>query len=750
MTKKLSWFIILVVTVITALSVYLAARLPFDYDFEHFFPQDSEELAYFLEFRKQFENDNDYILIGIDNESGVFQKDFLVKVDSFCSILDTLPNVEQVLSPTRLQELIISPLGPVRIPLLRLDSTAGMAKDSARIFDSDEWVGTYFSEDGKSICVVLKNKQIIKKRESDELLSALKQTVAGFQFDHIHLTGKVIAQEVYLRKMKTELLVFVSSSMVLVLLFLFIAFRSFWGVVVPVITVMFAIVWVLGFMYLTGGYLDLMTSLLPTILFVVGMSDAVHLISRYLDELRNGTGKIDAIRATVRDIGMATMLTSLTTAIGFFTLMTINIKPIKEFGFYVAIGVFIAYIIAILFIPSALYNLPRPRITRVSTDKLIWNKVLRKVFLLIVRNQRKIIWIYGAVIVLCLAGASQIKVNYFLLQDLDEEVPLKQDLNFFSEHYAGGRPFEMIYESKGDGDVLSYQAIKQQDKVDRYLREEYGIGFIVSPVNVVKTINKALHNGSVNYYKVPESRAAYNRVKKHMEWLISSKAFPKLISEDRSKARFTGKMGDIGSYEAGKRSEALLAAFNGQKGNEDFNLVVTGTATLIDSNQKTLARNMLFGLGIAFMAIALIAGILFRSYSMAIISLIPNIIPLLIIAGIIGMAGIDMNISTSIIFTISFGIAVDDTIHFLSKMKLEMQSGKHYLYALKRTYLSTGRAIVITTLILCAGFLMLILSDFRSTHLIGLLVSLTLLFAVLTDLLVLPVLLIYWGRKKQG
>lgn len=750
MTKRLSWFIILVVTVITALSVYLAARLPFDYDFEHFFPQDSEELAYFLEFRKQFENDNDYILIGVDNERGVFEKEFLVRVGSFCAALDSLPNVEKVLSPTRLNELIISPLGPVEVPLVHIDSTGNLAKDSLRIYNSREWVGSYFSDDGRSICIVLKNKQIIKKRESDELLRALKQTVARYSFDDVHLTGKVIAQEVYLRKMKTELLIFVSSSMLLVLIFLFIAFRSFWGVMVPLVTVMCAIIWVLGFMYITGGYLDLMTSLLPTILFVVGMSDAVHLISRYLDELRYGAGKIDAIRTTVKDIGMATMLTSLTTAIGFFTLMTINIKPIKEFGFYVAMGVFIAYVIAILFIPSALYNLPRPKITTVRTEKLLWNRILRKMFLIIIRNQKKIIWIYGAVIVLCLIGVSQIKVNYFLLQDLDEGEPLKEDLSYFADHYAGGRPFEMTFQSRGKQDVLSYEAIRQQDELDAYLREEFGVGFLVSPVNVVKTINKALHNGAQEYYRIPDTKAAYTKVKKHMEWLMKSNALPKLVTEDRETARFTGKMGDIGSYEAGNRSEALMDAFHKNIGNDDFDIAVTGTATLIDSNQKTLARNMLFGLGIAFIAIALIAGILFRSYSMAVISLIPNIIPLLIIAGIIGITGIHMNISTSIIFTISFGIAVDDTIHFLSKMRLELQSGRHYLYALKRTYLSTGRAIVLTTLILCAGFLTLILSDFRSTHLIGVLVSLTLLFAVLTDLLVLPVLLMFWGRKKQG
>ncbi|MDG1475786.1 MAG: MMPL family transporter, partial [Vicingaceae bacterium] len=211
--------------------------------------------------------------------------------------------------------------------------------------------------------------------------------------------------------------------------------------------------------------------------------------------------------------------------------------------------------------------------------------------------------------------------------------------------------------------------------------------------------------------------------------------------------RFTGKMDDVGSKKVKQMNIDFDNFFRNEINTQLINYKMTGTALLIDKNNEFLATNMIIGLSIAFLLIATLIGFIFKSIRMALLSIVPNVIPLAIIGGLMGFTGTTINMSTSIIFTIAFGIAVDDTIHFLSKFKIESQRGSSFIYSLKRTYISTGKAIVLTSLILCGGFISLIFSDFKSTFLIGTYVGLILFVAVITDLLLLPVLLMMLKKK---
>ncbi|MDB9725666.1 MMPL family transporter [Salibacteraceae bacterium] len=221
------------------------------------------------------------------------------------------------------------------------------------------------------------------------------------------------------------------------------------------------------------------------------------------------------------------------------------------------------------------------------------------------------------------------------------------------------------------------------------------------------------------------------------------------VTDKGHEGRINAKVKDVG----GKQMRILNQQFDeylATQVNQDlFEFRVTGMPFLVDKTNEFLANNIVYSLTIAFIIIALIMGILFQSFRMIIIAVLPNLLPLLVIAGFMGIAGINIKISTSIIFAIAFGIAVDDTIHFMSKLRIELNKGKSIVYALKRTYLSTGKAIIVTSLILCSGFLILVASAITSTFYIGLLVSLTLLFAVLSDLFFLPVLILLFFQEPK-
>lgn len=741
LSKRLSLLIISALVIFTGVTGFLGSKLEFDYDFEHFFPQNDKDLDYFLDYRETFENDNDYILISIGNKTGIFNSGFLNKASQFTKDLSSLNHVEDVISPTNLKQPILNTFGYIEIPLLHINDPSKFKNDSIRISKSKEYTKTLFSSDFKSICIVVHNSQIITKKASDELLIDIEHLIAQYDFKEIHYAGKIRGQKTYLNKMKFELVLFLSISLLLIITFLLISFRSIFGVIVPLITVLIPIIGVLGIMQITGKSLDVMSTLLPTILFVVGMSDAIHILNRYIEELRSGKQQAEAIKTTFKEVGLATLFTSLTTAVGFITLMMVPIKPMQDFGLYSAIGVILAFIIAISFLPATLSLLKKPKISSINPKQLFWNKVLSKGFLFVIRNQGKVFFGYLAIVIISIFGIFQLEVDYKLLEDLSEDNPLQQDFRFFENNYSGIRPFEMAVYTKDSTSIFNYNVIKEMNKMENYLYEEYEAGFILSPLSVIKSMNKAIHNGNSKYYSVPTKESKFNSLIKKMKQVNLEAKLNHILNESNSVCRFTGKMDDIGSKKVKERNVEFEEYFQSKIDTNLIGYKMTGTALLVDKNNEFLATNMIIGLSIAFLLIAVLIGFIFKSIRMAFLSIIPNVIPLTIIGGIMGFAGTDINMSTSIIFTIAFGIAVDDTIHFLSKFKIEQRKGKSLIYSLKRTYLSTGKAIILTTLILCGGFISLILSDFKSTFLIGSYVGLILFVAVITDLLLLPILL---------
>lgn len=748
MTKSLSILIIIGVFLFAGASTFLGSKLQFDYDFENFFPQNDPDLDYFLEFREAYENDNDYLLISIGGNESVFNVDFLTRADQFSKELAELNHVEKIISPTQIKQPIANAFGFMEIPILHVNDVAKLKNDSIRISKSPEYMNTLFSTDFTSISIVVNNAQIISKEAADELLTDIENLLEEYDFEETHYAGKIRGQKTYLTKMKVELMVFLSISIFLITIFLLLSFRSFFGIVVPILTVLIAIIGVLGIMQLFEKSLDVMSTLLPTILFVVGMSDAVHILNKYIEELRNGKDKQSAIRLTFKEVGTATFLTSITTAVGFITLMMVSIKPVQEFGLYAAIGVVLAFVIAILFLPAILSLMKRPKIAVKNVKELFWNKVLSRSFLITIRNPKKVLLIYGVLLILSIIGIMQLRVDYHLLEDLSDKNPLQQDFRFFEDEYSGIRPFEMAVSVKGSNlTIFDFEVMKEMDKIETYLYGAYEAGFIFSPVAIIKSANKATHSGNSAYYKIPEKEKDYNRILKRLNQVNFKEELKTIIQEDEKGCRFTGKMDDVGSANSKQLNIAFDDFFQSNVNTSLINYKMTGTALLVDKNNEFLATNMIAGLGIAFFLIAMIMGLLFKSVKMAFISLLPNMIPLAIIGGLMGFFGTTINMSTSIIFTIAFGIAVDDTIHFLSKFKIESNKRKTFYLALKRTYLSTGKAIVLTSLILCGGFISLIFSDFKSTFLIGLYVSLILFIAVITDLFLLPVLLMIFRRK---
>ncbi len=748
MHKSLAKLTLLIILIISILATISSFRISFDYDFEKFFPLGDQDLDFYLEYRQQFENDNDFLLLGFENKQGVFQENFLLKIDSLSNFLRSLSQVDQVLSPTNISRPLHGPMGWIPISYLHLDEPDRLVEDSVKIYEQQELVGQLFSSDGKSLCMVVKHRQNINRAGADSLMTCLTTKIQTLGLPQPHLAGKVRAQPEYLDLIRQELTIFLVASLVLVVLFLAITYRALWAILVPLLVVALAGIWTLGFMTAVGKPLDLMMVLLPTIIFVVGMSDVIHILTRYIEELRLGNSKIAALTTTFKEVGIATFLTSLTTGVGFLTLMISNISPISDFGLYTAIGVFIAYVLAFSLMPSILIFLPKPKIAENPRLKKQWTWLLGKSMTWTLRNGKIILYSSTLLVMLAVLGILKLEVNTFLIDDLPRSHPMKADFMFFDKHFGGSRPFEMAVQVRDPAlSVFDYPVLMEMEKVENYLLHSYGTSALTSPVKIIKQTNQAVNGGLRKYHIIPDSLDLV-KLDRFINQIKRQPYFNSMVSADQKSSRFSGRMGDIGSSITTAKTTALRNFINADIDTTLVNFRVTGTSLLIDKNNAYLVKNMSTGLAIAFAVVALIAGLMFRSWRMILITLIPNVIPLLLVAGIMGALGITLKLSSSVIFTVAFGIAVDDTIHFISKLKMELAKGKSKLYAIKRTYFSTGKAIIITTLILISGFLTLLWSSFGGTYYIGLFVGLTLLFALIIDLTLLPVFILLF--YKQG
>jgi predicted RND superfamily exporter protein len=749
--KLISWISLTLVVIITGLSAYELRKIKFNYDFESFFPVNDPDLDVYLNFRKTFEYDNEFVLIGIENKKGIFQKDFLEKIETLSDSLQNVPDITAVTSPTTLQNVVLTEFAPVQLPYLHVDDPSRYAADSALIYRSPELVGTFFSADGKSVSLFLKTTEGINKANSDSLVDNINALLAGLKFDNVHTASKAKGQKTYLERLSKEFFVFFICSFLLVVLFLYISFRSFWGVWVPILVVLLAILWTLALMTAMGKSLDIMTVLLPTMMFVVGMSDVVHIVTKYLEELREGnTNRFDALLKTIKDVGFATFITLLTTSLGFLSLLNSHIIPIRDFGLYTSIGVFIGFVLAFTIVPLVLNVLPLPGLKLERDSSQFWNKKLLRLLSWIFRNSKAIG--IGTIIITLLSfwGIKSINLNNYMIEGLTTRDELRQSFNFFEKNFSGVRPFEMIVTPADTAStVLGVKELRAIDKMETWLKKNYDVGFILSPLTLIKGINKAENNGNPEYFILPKDSDEIIAAKEELLHFRKKKELKTVLTKDFKQGRITGKMHDVGSKVIRERNAALYTFAATDPEMKAIHIQLTGAAVMLDKNNEYLVTNTLQGLLLSIIIVGFIIALIHKSWKMALIAVIPNLLPIVIIGGLMGLVGIELKSSTSIIFAIAFGIATDDTVHFLGRLKLELKKGKSVAYALKRTYLSTGKAVIVTSLILSAGFTTLIASGFESTFLFGLLVSITLLIAVVTDLLLFPLLVVWLIKNKK-
>ncbi|MBM3170766.1 MAG: MMPL family transporter [Bacteroidetes bacterium] len=734
--------IILILSILLAgFSIWRAVLVEYNYDFEAFFPKKDPETAFFQEFRKKFGSDNDFILIGLHQKTGsVYDPAFLKKVSILTDSLHKIRFVEKVVSPTNIRSMVRDPLMGfgVEMPYLRWQNPEFRADDSIALTQTPEYYGSMFSKDGKSVCLILDHTPYIGDTACGPLSAQVNALVASLGFDEYHVAGRCVGQAFYIDLIQGELVLFLGIAFVLMVTILFLMYRSWVAISAPLSMVLLAVAITLGFMEVTGKSMDVMASAIPTILVVVGLSVTIHSLTKFLKERANGSTVEEATSTTIKNIGLANLFTTLTTMVGFGSLASSGIDPIDDFGLYTAAGVGIAYLLSLTYLPAFFILFGH----RFKPGKSVeWTDFFARLIQIILQRRRAI-WIVCSLITLfTLIGALQVRENTLLLEDLARDSKISQDFAFFGERFQGTRPLEVAVEITDSSlDLFDPVVLAKMEQMEDTLRFYYQTGFVFSPVAMVKIGNRALSGGMPDAYELPKSSARLRQIVREIRILENGGKLNAYLSSDLRSARMKGLFKDIGSKRAFELRRQIEPALKKIIGNSPIRVTLTGTAELIDKNNRNLALNIGQGLLISFLFIMGIVYYLFRSVKIVFISLLPNILPLLALAGLMGFLGISMKISTAVLFTIAFGIAVDDTIHFLAQLRVERKKGLPMSEAIPNAFVYSGKPIVITSIILCSGFLVLSLSSFMATRLIGLLTAFVMVVALMGDLILLPTL----------
>jgi uncharacterized protein len=572
--------------------------------------------------------------------------------------------------------------------------------------------------------------------------TGMKIYMSGLPFVRIQMTNKV----------KAEIGWFIGAALLVTFILLLLFFRNFVTALVCLSVVAIGVVWSTGSIALFDFPVTLLMSLIPPLIIVIGVPNCIYLVNKYHAEYKRHGNKAMALQRMITKVGNATLLTNVTTAMGFATFMFTKSDILKQFGTIAALNIIAVFVISISIIPALLTLLPPPAPRQTSHLDRKWVYKVVQVFINMVQKRRGLVYLTTIVVLLLsIAGMVQVETTGNIVDDLPDNDRVLTDLAWIEENFNGVMPFEMLIDSGEEGEALSLANLKKIERMQELLTEYPEFSRSMSAVDATKFAMQALNNGDKSGYRLPISnrekmklRSYTRRTEAKAEGSADAASVTRnFLDSSKTITRISARMADVGTIEMDELMDDLRPRIDSIFPPQKFDITLTGTCIVLLEGTHYLVRNLSISITLAIIVIALVMALLFTSVRMVFIALLPNIMPLLFTAGVMGWTGIPIKPSTILVFSIAFGISVDDTIHFLAKYRQELT---RLDWNIKRAVIlaveETGVSMMYTSIVLFSGFMMFSMSDFDGTRSLGILVSVTLFVAMFSNLLLLPSLLL--------
>jgi len=611
----------------------------------------------------------------------------------------------------------------------------------------------YNKETGTLQTAIYIKKEIINtKARRTFIFNYLKPTIEQFEKEtglNVRVSGMPYIRTLNAKNIKDEMQLFVGGALAITALIFFFFFRSFRATFITLFVVMIGVVWAFGFIGWFGYEITVLSALIPPLIIVIGVPNAVFLINKYQQEIKKHGQQAKALQRVITKIGNATLMTNITTASGFATFVFVDSKLLREFGILASVNIISIFVLALLIVPVLYSFMPLPKKKHLSHLETKWIENVVNWMEKMVKHRRITVYIATVIIIITsIIGVYKIRVSGSLIEDMPKSMEFYKDIKFFEKEFGGIMPLEILIDTKKDKGVMKLSVLKKMDKINEAIGSFPELSKPISVVNLVKYSKQAYYKGNPKYYQLPTGQEqgyifAYTKNSNSDASMLKT-----FVDSTGRYARITTFMKDIGTDKMDIIQKRLKTVIDKEFPSEKYSVSLTGKALVFIKGTNFLITNLVISLSLAILLIALFMAWMFRSPQMILISLIPNILPLLITAGLMGYFNIPIKPSTILVFSIAFGISVDDTIHFLAKYRQELLASKwkvkSSVYAALR---ETGVSMFYTSIVLFFGFLVFTLSSFGGTIALGGLVSVTLLLAMVSNLILLPSLLLTFEKK---
>ncbi len=585
-------------------------------------------------------------------------------------------------------------------------------------------------------------KQFIEKYLNQERISAFEKET-GLD---LRVSGMPYIRTLNANSIISEIGLFVGAALGITSLLFFFFFRSFRATMVSMFVVIIGVMWSFGTLGLLHYEITVLTAIIPPLIIVIGIPNCIFLINKYQQEIKNHGNKAKSLQRVISKVGNATLMTNLTTAAGFGTFIFTDSKLLKEFGIVASLNIVFLFILCLIIIPIVYSYMPMPKEKHLAHLGKNYMATFMNWIENTIRHHRVAVFSTAiGILVMGIIGIYQIKISGSIIEDMPKKAPFFKDIIFYEKEFDGVMPLEIVIDTKKPKGALKSVTLKRIEELQETIIEIPELSKPVSIVNLVKYSKQAYYNGNPEYYELPTKQEeafilSYikNSTKKGNENMLKS-----YVDSTGQYARITTFMRDIGTDKMKKIEERLQDKINHIFPKERYEVSLTGKAYVFEKGTHYLIDNLVQSLLFAIVLISLLMAYMFRSFKMIIVSLLPNILPLVMTAGLMGYFGIPIKPSTILVFSIAFGISVDDTIHFLAKYRQELKANdwkiKRSVYA---TLKEAGISMFYTSVVLFFGFSVFTLSSFGGTVALGGLVATTLLFAMISNLILLPALLL--------
>ncbi|MBA25047.1 MAG: hypothetical protein CMG48_02335 [Candidatus Marinimicrobia bacterium] len=728
---------LIVISLITIFSIIQLFFLKFDFTIENLFPENDQEVEQYYSFRDEFGREDNIISLTYNCDDPFLLKNYLEN-KKITQNLSKINGISNILSISNLGiELNISEtnLPDENLTQKQLDEIRNY------IFKYSIFTNNLISEDGTITSIILEVDESFNDHPGRlKIMKDIGNIIDNSNWDWYE-TGIPVLRTKYVQYMIGDFIKFFPPVTIILLLVLYMMFKSMKIVLLPILTVFISVIWILGLMSLFDFSINIITYIVPTLVMIVGVADSVHILIKYNQDIKISNNTKISIKKTIQGIGNAILLTSLTTSIGFLSLLSTNIVMIKEFGFLVAIGVLIAFLVSIFLIPPLLILMDNTYPLKTKSSKKGIRYYILKQIVEVNKNHHFIILIISSIfIALFIYFASKVESNSALLDDLSSGNELFDDMKFTEENMGAVFPFEVIITAKDEKNnfiengIANSRIIVFVDKIQKKINSIPEIRKTISVVDYLEIIHD-------NFNEESEEKSYLNDGLIFQYFVLNEDIFQNLINFEYSKTRISARIKDINST----RAKEIVKEINEWKSEnipDDIQISLTGTTLMALKVNDYLVNNLIISFLIAFGVIFISMGFLFKSLKLAIFSMIPNLIPILFMAAIMGIFDIKLRPTTAMTFAIAFGIAVDDTIHYMVRFRQELSMNNgDFIKANSETIFSTGNAIISTSLILGCGFLVMVSSNFLPSRDFGFLSAITMFGAIIGDLFFLPTML---------